>query len=215
MYDLLPESHTFQSPLSHEDGVRINMLLSCRRNLTVGILPLIRGYDSNSSRHLREAIECLAFAICISKKPALAKIWAEATKGNAEWNTYRTAFKRAVGDAKTELKGLFEKHDDCSKASHPSIRTLARYLRTGNSLTELPIQWADVMNEKLLLHAFFNDLYYYFRIVEGFAHLFRLAAKPESELDNKIAAFWAKLVIHEDRNRRQIEEMKESDHWIR
>lgn len=215
VYDLLPESHTFQSPLGHEDGVRLNMLLFCRRNLTVGMLTLLRGYDANSRRYLREAIECLAFAICISKEPARAQIWANATDGTAEWNAYRKAFQRAVSVAKTELKGLFEKHDECSKASHPSIQTLARYLRAGNSLTELPIQWADVMNEKLLLLAFFNDLYHYYRIVEGFAQLFRVAAKPESELDNNIAAFWAKLVIHEDRNSRQIEEMNESDHWIR
>src|SRR5258707_13363050 len=52
LYDLLPESHSFKSPLSHEDGVRLNLLLVCRRHLTVGMLTMLRGYHADSQRHL-------------------------------------------------------------------------------------------------------------------------------------------------------------------
>src|SRR4051812_35015419 len=83
LYDLLPESHSFQVPLSHEDCVRLNMLLVCIRHLTVGMVTMLRGYHAHSQRHLREAIECLALAICISEQPALGQLWAEATKGGA------------------------------------------------------------------------------------------------------------------------------------
>jgi hypothetical protein len=215
LYDLLPESHTFQAPLSHEDGVRLYMLLVCRRHLTVGMLTMLRGYHADSQRHLREAIECLAFAICISDQPALGRLWADATKGGAEWKAYRKAFGRAVEAAKSRLKELYAVHDECSKASHPSIQTVGRYMRTGNRLTELPIQWADMMNERLLLLVFFNDLLSYFRIVEAFALLFRDAAKPDSEWDTRTAVFLGKLAIHQDRTSRQIAAMKEADHWIR
>ena len=214
-YDSLPESHSFQSPLSHEDGVRLYMLLVCRRHLTVGMLTMVRGYHADSQRHLREAIECLAFAICISDEPALGQLWADATKGGAEWKAYRKAFGRAVETAKSRLKELYGVHDDCSKASHPSIQTVGRYMRTGNSLTELPIQWADMMNERLLLLVFFNNVLLYFRIVEAFALLFRDAAKPDSQWDAQIAAFLGKLAVYQDRASGQIAAMKESDHWIR
>lgn len=215
LYDLLPEAHSFQSPLSHEDGVRLNMLLVCRRHFTVGMLTILRGYHADSQRHLREAIECLAFAICISDQPALGQLWANATKGGAEWKAYRKAFGRAVEAAKSRLNELYGVHDDCSKASHPSIQTVGRYLRTGNRLTELPIQWADMMNERLLLLVFFNDLFSYARIVQGFALLFRDAATPDSQWNSRIATFIGRLAVHQDRASIQISAMKEGDHWIR
>ena len=127
LYEFLPEAHSFQAPLSHKDGVRLNMLLVCRRHLTVGMLTMLRGYHADSQRHLREAIECLAFAICITDEPAIALLWEDATKGAAEWKAYRKAFGRAVATAKTRLKSLYGVHDECSKASHPSIQTVARY----------------------------------------------------------------------------------------
>jgi hypothetical protein len=215
LYDLLPEPHCFPLPFSHEDGVRLNMLLVCRRNLTVGILTTLRGYHADSQRHLREAIECLAFAMCISEQPALGQLWADATKGGAEWKAYRNAFGRAVKAAKSRLRELYGVHDECSKASHPSIQTVGRFLRTGNHLTELPIQWADIMNERLLLLVFLNDLRSYFRIVEAFGLLFRDAAKPDGQWDARIAAFLGKLAVQQERTNRQITTMNESDHWIR
>jgi hypothetical protein len=215
LYDLLPDAHSFPSVLSHKDGVRLNMLLICRRHLTVGTLTLLRGYHADSQRHLREAIECLAFAICISEQPAIAQLWADATKGGAEWKAYRKAFGRAVENAKSHLKGLYGTHDECSKASHPSIRTVARYFRTGNTLTQLPVQWADVMNEKLLLLVFFNHLSAYFEIVKGFALLLTDAAKPGGEWDALVDTFLGRLVAHQDRTSKQIASMKDADHWIR
>jgi len=53
------------------------------------------------------------------------------------------------------------------------------------------------------------------RVVKGFALLFRNAAKPDSQLDPRIAAFLGKLAAHQDRTSGRIAEMKESDHWIR
>ncbi len=215
LYDLLPEAHSFHSPLCHEDGVRLNLLLICRRHLTVGMLTMLRGYHADSQRHLREAIECLAFAICISEEPPNAQLWADATKGVAEWKAYRKAFGRAVEKARPRLKSLYSVHDDCSKASHPSIRTVARYLRTGNTLTELPVQWADMMNEKLLLVVFFNDLFSYSEIVQAFALLFRDEAKADSQWYTHVATFMRKLVVYQERTSRQVSLMKDTDHWIR
>ena len=73
VYDLLPESHTFQSPLSHEDGVRINMLMFCRRNLTVGILTDGRMFGAWVMTELRIVAEDLFVSVFSSEGTSLQR----------------------------------------------------------------------------------------------------------------------------------------------
>jgi hypothetical protein len=75
LYDALPEAHSFQSPLSHKDGVRLNMQLVCRRQFR-NHWDLVQQWSEHSryQRHGSEMAKALVEAIGGPKNGVIARI---------------------------------------------------------------------------------------------------------------------------------------------
>jgi hypothetical protein len=80
LYDTLPSHCKFPPDLETNDpgfaaGINSNLMLICRRELTVGILALLRGYRVDFLFHIRKAIEFCAFAAKMARHPELSRTW--------------------------------------------------------------------------------------------------------------------------------------------
>jgi hypothetical protein len=66
--------------------------MKSRSDLLIGCLNLLRGYQDNSLRFLRGAIEACAFGAKIKTHPHPADVWFKAVDGDAEYRTFRKKF---------------------------------------------------------------------------------------------------------------------------
>src|SRR5437762_5206697 len=78
LYDALPSLCRLPNDIETNErtcaaGINGNLVLICRRQLTLGTLTLLRGYRNDSLLHLRKAIEVCAFAAKMGRHPHLAR----------------------------------------------------------------------------------------------------------------------------------------------
>ena len=106
-------------------GCALLLLMKCRSDLLLGSLNLLRGYQGNSLRFLRGAIEACAFAARIKRHPHLADVWLHAVDGDAEYKTFRDKFTNLFPDDDVLLHGLHELFDQCSQVIHNSVYSMA------------------------------------------------------------------------------------------
>jgi hypothetical protein len=115
----------------------VHFLAFCRRQLTVGVLALLRSYRGDSLLHLRRAIESCAYAARICKHPELYVVWDKAYLDESARKKYRAAFKSEDvfpkpnhADYEEELGILKDRYDLCSKLMHAGVLSVAGYLQT-------------------------------------------------------------------------------------
>ena len=108
-------------------GYVLHLLMKCRSDLLIGCLNLLRGYQGNSLRFLRGAIEACAFAARIKKHPHLADVWLKAVDSDADYKNFREKFTGGklfpVDDAL--LQELYQSFDQCSQMIHNSVCSMA------------------------------------------------------------------------------------------
>lgn len=105
----------------------MTFLLGCRYQLTIASLHIARGHLLDSHQATRRAIELAAFAARVKREPAAALLWLKAYESDADWKAYRKQFKPEAifPDTDPILRRLYERYDQCSKLSHPSVYSLA------------------------------------------------------------------------------------------
>ena len=133
LYDTLPSHCSFPLDLETNDpafaaGVNANLMLVCRRELTVGILALFRGYRVDFLFHVRKAIEFCAFAAKMARHPAMSHIWFKAASSDEAWEEFRNKFVKLYPKDDKELTHLFMLQDKASEAMHSSPKAVAHFL---------------------------------------------------------------------------------------
>ena len=122
--ELLAESITLSgSEPTDEQSAVSTFLTASGHYLVIAALAMLRGHLTDSFSILRKSIEFSAFAARVKKHPPLAKVWLDATGGDALYNSYQEKFsgRKLFPNNNALLVELQKKHDDCSKRSHGSI----------------------------------------------------------------------------------------------
>jgi hypothetical protein len=132
LYDSLPYLCLFPNDAGTNDktlaaGLGGNLVLICRRQLTLGMLTLLRGYGNDSQIHLRKALETCAFAARMGKHPHMARVWMHAGNDEEAFEKFRKTFTKLFPDDDPQLKILGGHYDTCSKAMHSGIFGVAHY----------------------------------------------------------------------------------------
>jgi hypothetical protein len=122
-------------------GYVLHLLLKCRSNLLVGCLNLLRGYQGNSLRFLRGAIEACAFAARIGKHPHMADVWLNAVDSDADYKTFRDKFTKLFPADDPLLQELYERFDHCSQVIHSSVYSLAGHFSYRREGTQQHVQF--------------------------------------------------------------------------
>lgn len=93
---------------AHAAGISASLLMYvCCRELTVGILILLRGYRIDSMAHLRKSIELCAFAAKMTRHPELSRTWIQAGISEDAWETFRAKFVKLFPRDDRELSFLY------------------------------------------------------------------------------------------------------------
>jgi len=124
LYGVLAEIAS-KSPLAPRDEyiTSLDFLLGSRHQLTLGTLAALRGYLFEALRGCRLAIELVAFAAQVKRKPVLALVWLNAADSDVAYQAHRKKVgMRALFPAGVRaLRGLGQRYDLASKLSHPSV----------------------------------------------------------------------------------------------
>jgi hypothetical protein len=132
LYDSLPHVCRFPNDAETNDktfaaGLNAHLMLICRRQLTLGMLTLFRGYWNDSQIHLRKALETCAFTARMRKHPHMARVWIQAGNDEEAFEKFRDKFVKLFPDEDPQLKTLGKHYDLCSKAMHSGIFGVAHY----------------------------------------------------------------------------------------
>jgi hypothetical protein len=127
LYNTLPKLCRFPQDFEtndagHAAGVNAHLMLICRRELTSGILMLLRGYRIDSLFHLRKAIELCTYAAKMDRHPEMSRIWLQAGASVEDWEKFRDKFKKLFPEDDADLKRLYPAHDIASESMHGSIK---------------------------------------------------------------------------------------------
>lgn len=108
-------------------GHALLLLMKCRGDLLAGCVNLLRGYQGNSLRFLRGAIEACAFAARMKKHPHLVDVWLKAVDSDADYKAFREKFsgKNLFPADDPLLQELYQSFDHCSQMIHNSAYSMA------------------------------------------------------------------------------------------
>jgi len=151
------------------------LLMKARGDLLVGCLNLLRGYQGNSIRFLRGAIEACAFAARIKKHPHMADVWLKAGESDADYNSFRekfTASKLFPADDPL-LQELYKTFDHCSQVIHNSVYSMAGNFSFRRDGTQQHIQFNmfDLPDGPAVVAALYFTLDTHKRILTKFSHV--------------------------------------------
>jgi hypothetical protein len=132
LYDTLPPMCRFPLDIAtnddaHAAGINAHLMMICRRQLTVGVLTLMRGYRADALAHLRKAVELCAFTAKMAKHPHISRTWLQAGNSDADFYKFRAKFTKLWPDDDPQVKSLEYTFDEASKAMHSSIYSVAHY----------------------------------------------------------------------------------------
>jgi hypothetical protein len=156
-------------------GYVLHLLMKSESDLLVGCLNLLRGYQGNSLRFLRGAIEACAFAARIKKHPHLADVWINAVDSDRDYKQFREKFTSSkifpADDAL--LQELYQAFDHCSQTIHTSVYSVAghfSYRREGTQQT-VKFNVFDLPDGPLVAAALFFTLDAHKRILTKFSQV--------------------------------------------
>jgi hypothetical protein len=160
LYDALP--HRCKFPLDvetnnagHAAGINAHLMLLCRRELTTGMLMLLRGYRIDALFHLRRAIELCTYAAKMERHPAMSRTWLQAGESVENWEKFRDKFKKLFPEDDEELKRLYPAHDVASESMHSSVKAVAHYLSGKNRSEGFPaIGLFDIHSDTVLVASY-------------------------------------------------------------
>jgi hypothetical protein len=157
LYDTLPKQCRFPLDVAtndagHAAGINAHLMFLCRRELTTGILTLLRGYRIDSLYHLRKAIETCAFAAKMSRHPTMSRVWLQAGTSEDAWDKFRNKFVKLFPRDDRELAFLSGAFDEASEAMHGSIYSVAHYVLERRRTDAVPtIDVFDIGNDGVLV----------------------------------------------------------------
>ena len=164
-------------------------MLICRRELTTGILILLRGYRIDFLFHLRKAIELCAFAARMERHPEMSRTWLQAASSDEAWEKFREKFKKLFPDDDRELKHLHQAYDEASEAMHSSVRAVAHYLAGENKLAAIPhISVFDIASDHVLVATFIRAIDNHLTILTVFERILRPYAPSIAEWSQQLHA---------------------------
>jgi hypothetical protein len=106
----------------------IQFVAICQRQLAIGSLTLMRGYQGDSMLHLRRAIDSCASACRIGNHFELAKVWLSASDSSEAYRKYKKAFTNTLlfpaqneRDHNPLLREIYDRYDQFSKIMHVSL----------------------------------------------------------------------------------------------
>ena len=159
---------------THAAGINGHLMALCRREFTIGILTLLRGYRINSLLHLRKAIELCTFAAKMARHPAMSRTWMQAANSDEEWEKFRDKFKRLFPEDDPELTFLKIPHDLPSEAMHSSVKAVAHYLAAKNKAEGIPhIGTFDVLSDAVLVASFITTVDAHLTILTVFERILK------------------------------------------
>jgi hypothetical protein len=162
LYDSLPIQCRFPLDVAtndpgHAAGINAHLMLICRRELTTGVLVLLRGYRIDFLFHLRKAIEFCAFAARMARHPEMSRTWLLAASSDEAWDKFREKFRKLFPDDDQQLKLLEPFYEEASQAMHGSVRAVAHYLSDRRKADPIPnITAFDIGSEPVLVSYFIS-----------------------------------------------------------
>jgi hypothetical protein len=117
----------------------LSFLVTCKYELTMASLAIMRGHLLASYSHTRRAMELCALAVRVAEVKDFAELWVNAGNSDADYDRYRNmATTSRLFPKKHPLTGRFrDRYDSTSKLIHPSLYSLAQQAQyaTGPPLT--------------------------------------------------------------------------------
>lgn len=137
--------------LTSEQSVLFQAVISCRHQLVLGILALLRGHLGDSCGYLRKAQEYTIFAARVLEEANSAAKWLQAGNGEDDWEEYKKEFKiYYMTDPKTREKSwknlssdldrlvpIFEQYDTMSRRLHATVLAAGPFSERKNGETGL------------------------------------------------------------------------------
>jgi hypothetical protein len=141
LYDVMADlARSGPAKLGPEDLMSVALLLTCRYELGMAGLDILRTHRLASYQHTRRAIETCAFARRIKNDPALITLWSNAGDDELAYDAYRKQFTSVQTFPKSHklLSVLYEHYELCSRRSHPSVLSVGlqtTIAKTGETTT--------------------------------------------------------------------------------
>ena len=179
LYDTFPPLCRFPmnvetNDAAHAAGINAHLMLVCRRELTVGILIVLRGYRIDSLVHLRKAIELCAYAAKMERHPEMSRTWIQAGTSDESWEKFRDKFKKLFPEDDRELTFLYGLYDEASEAMHSSIKAVADYLIADRRLESVPeIGIFDIRSDAVFVAHFFRAIDCHLTIIQVFQRILK------------------------------------------
>jgi len=179
LYDTLPGYCKLPLDVETNDsgfaaGINANLMLVCRRELTVGVLTLLRGYRVDFLFHMRKAIEFCAFAAKMARHPALSRIWFKAASSDEDWENFRNKFKKLYPPDDVELTQLYQLHDRASEAMHSSPKAVAHFLLSNTRIGEkYRVSLFDIRSDAVFMAYFIMMVHCHLTILAVFHRILK------------------------------------------
>ncbi len=180
----------------------LHLLMKSRSDLLVGCLNLLRGYQGNSLRFLRGAIEACAFATKIKTHPHLADVWFKAVDGDAEYRTFREKFTKLFPADDVLLHELYERFDHCSQMIHNSVYSMAAHFSYRSEGTQKAVKFNvfDLPDGPLVAAALYFTLDAHRRILTKFSQVLEDNIKADAKTwELRFNSVEAKLDFHREK----------------
>lgn len=182
--------HAKTNALTPEQSVLFQAVISCRHQLVLGILTLLRGHLGDSCGYLRKAQEYTIFAARVLEEATSAVKWLQAGNGEAAWEEYKKDFKiYYMTDPKTHDKSwknlasdidrlvpIFEQYDTMSRRLHATVLAAGPFYEkkngeTGLSFHDGPVDLQVLDEPKVIIKPFFFMLECHLHLINAHARV--------------------------------------------
>jgi len=191
----------------------LHLLMKCRSDLLVGSVNLLRGYQGNSLRFLRGAIEACAFAARIKKHPHLADVWFKAVDSDADYQIFREKFVKLFPGDDVLLQELYARFDHCSQMIHNSAYSMAGHFsyRREGTWQSVKFNIFDLPDGPVVAAALYFTLDAHKRILTKFSQVLADSMKADAaRWQVRFNSVEAKLDFHRERWKAAIADFRSS-----
>jgi hypothetical protein len=180
------------------------LLMKCRSDMLIGCVNLLRGYQGNSLRFLRGAIEACAFAARMKKHPHLVEVWLKAVDSDADYKTFREKFrgKNLFPADDPLLQELYQLFDHCSQVIHNSAYSVAGNFsfRRDGTQQHVTFNVFDLPDGPVVAAALFYTLDAHKRILMKFSQILADNIRADaSDWEVRFNSVEAKLDFHREK----------------
>jgi hypothetical protein len=201
MYDSLPPMCRFPADAAtnkpaHAAGISAHLMWICRRQFTVGMLTLLRGYRVDSLAHLRKAVELCAFAVKMTKHPEMSYIWIQANDSDEARDKFRDKFVKLFPKDDRELQVLEKFFDEASEAMHSNARSVAHYLSLRRRVEGFPnVGVFDIGSDAVFISYFIRFVDCHITILDTFLRCLKKYARNTKEWQKQLRNTKVQLTV--------------------